>query len=213
MSILSCALLPGILPDDIRLAEHARRLQPRKSPSISGELLYCLRSREIASPRACDGPRLDGSRQLRQETTSCGYDVVAACQLPKLNARVRFPLPAPNHPEYGLDRHILRHPADSLPYPELSEISTSTGLTCRTYFECAYIEQENGRNLLDIPDSFLFLTCKFEFSDSPVSASCEIPIWFPHEEQMPEQYNSIQREQPCFRQITIYRDNEYGSHR
>jgi hypothetical protein len=25
----------------------------------------------------------------------CGYDVVAACQLPKLNARVRFPLPAP----------------------------------------------------------------------------------------------------------------------
>jgi hypothetical protein len=24
-----------------------------------------------------------------------GYDVMAACQLPKLNARVRFPLPAP----------------------------------------------------------------------------------------------------------------------
>ena len=26
---------------------------------------------------------------------SGGYDVMVACQLPKLNARVRFPLPAP----------------------------------------------------------------------------------------------------------------------
>ncbi len=25
-----------------------------------------------------------------------GYDVMVACQLPKLNARVRFPLPAPS---------------------------------------------------------------------------------------------------------------------
>src|SRR6476646_5156339 len=30
-----------------------------------------------------------------------GYDVVAACQLPKLNARVRFPLPAPAWPVRG----------------------------------------------------------------------------------------------------------------
>ena len=28
----------------------------------------------------------------------CGYDVMVACQLPKLNARVRFPLPAPSQP-------------------------------------------------------------------------------------------------------------------
>lgn len=27
---------------------------------------------------------------------SGGYDVMVACQLPKLNARVRFPLPAPS---------------------------------------------------------------------------------------------------------------------
>ena len=32
----------------------------------------------------------------------CGYDVMVACQLPKLNARVRFPLPAPTIPiTYG----------------------------------------------------------------------------------------------------------------
>ena len=34
-----------------------------------------------------------------------GYDVMVACQLPKLNARVRFPLPAPvsagPEPDFG----------------------------------------------------------------------------------------------------------------
>ena len=40
----------------------------------------------------------EGNRDLRG-----GYDVVVACQLPKLNVRVQFPLPAPAlHSRLGL---------------------------------------------------------------------------------------------------------------
>src|SRR5690349_16347851 len=33
--------------------------------------------------------------ELNEAAGAGGYDVMVACQLPKLNARVRFPLPAP----------------------------------------------------------------------------------------------------------------------
>ncbi len=39
---------------------------------------------------------LNGPERCPINQDSCGYDVTVACQLPKLDVRVRFPLPAPN---------------------------------------------------------------------------------------------------------------------
>ena len=53
-------------------------------------------------------PTLDTSRILADDSAQAirGYDVMVACQLPKLNARVRFPLPAP------VSSFILLNPAE-----------------------------------------------------------------------------------------------------
>ncbi len=42
------------------------------------------------------GERLERPRALPYKPRPRGYDVTVACQLPKLDVRVRFPLPAPN---------------------------------------------------------------------------------------------------------------------
>lgn len=48
----------------------------------------------------------------------CGYDVMVACQLPKLNARVRFPLPAPVRVNVqALIRHASVHMGGMLGAP------------------------------------------------------------------------------------------------
>ena len=52
------------------------------------------------------------ARRWQADAVSCGYDVMVACQLPKLNARVRFPLPAPSKPALRAWRtkHFDRRP-------------------------------------------------------------------------------------------------------
>ena len=53
--------------------------------------------------------RLNGPERCPINQDSCGYDVKVACQLPKLDVRVRFPLPAPASLASHETRH-LQHP-------------------------------------------------------------------------------------------------------
>jgi hypothetical protein len=78
-----------------------------------------------------------------------GYDVMAACQLPKLDARVRFPLPAP-----GIEP--MRSTAGS-------ELATKAeprgragagkdpGARIRVPSDCLAGNGERGRNLAPVP--------------------------------------------------------------